>query len=142
MMSDKNIIKVLADGPLLITGQIEVINPFGTVLREGTDIALCRCGESRNKPFCDGSHKDEEFENDGIFTGVTSEPLEEDGPLQITVHPNAGLFVQGPATIQSADGEFETTKNEVALCRCGRSGNKPFCDMSHKGCEFEPEYFD
>ena len=105
-MSDKNLVKGLVDGPLLCTGQIEVINPFGELLQKGTEIALCRCGGSRNKPFCDGSHRDEEFECDGIFTGITTEPLEEDGPLQITVHPNAGLFVQGPMTILSSDGEF------------------------------------
>ena len=140
-MSDKNLVKGLVDGPLLCTGQIEVINPFGELLQKGTEIALCRCGGSRNKPFCDGSHRDEAFECDGIFTGIATEPLEEDGPLQITVHPNAGLFVQGPMTILSSDGNFVTTRNEVALCRCGKSGNKPFCDITHKGCEFEPDLF-
>ena len=140
-MSDKNIVKGTVNGPLLCTGQIEVVNPFGELLKQGTEIALCRCGGSHNKPFCDGSHQDEEFECDGIFTGVTSEPLEEDGPLQMTVHPNAGLFAQGPMTIMSSDDNFVTTRNEAALCRCGESGNKPFCDISHKGCEFEPDLF-
>jgi len=140
-MSDKNLVKGLVDGPLLCTGQIEVLNPFGELLQKGTEIALCRCGGSRNKPFCDGSHQDEEFECDGIFTGITSEPLEEDGPLLLTVHPNAGLFAQGPMTIMSSDDNFVTTRNEAALCRCGESGNKPFCDISHKGCEFEPDLF-
>ena len=79
--------------------------------------------------------------NNAIFTGITSEPLEEDGPLQITVHPNAGLLVQGPMTILSSDGNLVTTRNEAALCRCGKSGNKPFCDITHKGCEFEPDLF-
>ena len=133
-MSDKNLVKGLVDGPLLCTGQIEVINPFGELLQKGTEIALCRCGGSRNKPFCDGSHRDEEFECDGIFTGIATEPLEEDGPLQITVHPNAGLFVQGPMTILSSDGNFVTTRNEAALCRCGKSGNKPFCENTPQGC--------
>mgnify|MGYP001816027018 FL=1 len=140
-MSDKNLVKGLVDGPLLCTGQIEVINPFGELLQKGTEIALCRCGGSRNKPFCDGSHRDEEFECDGIFTGITTEPLEADGPLQITEHAHAGLFVQGPMTILSSDGNFVTTRNEAALCRCGKSGNKPFCDITHKGCEFEPDLF-
>jgi CDGSH-type Zn-finger protein len=140
-MSDKNLVKGLVDGPLLCTGQIEVLNPFGDLLQKGTEIALCRCGGSRNKPFCDGSHQDEEFECDGIFTGITSEPLEEDGPLLLTVHPNAGLFAQGPMTVLSSDDNFVTTRNEAALCRCGKSGNKPFCDISHKGCEFETDLF-
>ena len=141
-MGEKNIIEVLVDGPLLCTGEIDVVNPFGQSLRKGAEIRLCRCGMSRNKPLCDGSHADEEFESDGIFAGVTEEELDGDGPLQITVHPNAGLFAQGPMTILSSDGNFSTTKTEVALCRCGRSGNKPFCDLSHKGCEFEPDLFE
>ena len=141
-MSDKNIIKPLVDGPLLCTGRIVVVNPFGDVLKEGEELALCRCGESRNKPFCDGSHREAEFENDGVFTGVTSEPLDEDEPLQITVHPNAGLFAQGPMTIVSSDDTFSSTRNEAAFCRCGKSGNKPFCDISHKECDFEPNLFD
>ena len=141
-MSEKNLIKPLVNGPLLCTGRIQVLNPFGELLQEGSELALCRCGESRNKPLCDGSHREAEFENDGIFTGVTSEPLDADEPLQITVHPNAGLFAQGPMTIESADGEFATTRNEAAFCRCGKSGNKPFCDISHKECEFEPNLFD
>lgn len=136
-MSDNNTIKGLVNGPLLCKGRIRVVNPSGAVLHEGTEIALCRCGGSRNKPLCDGSHSEEDFECDGIFTGVTAEPLEENSPLVITVHPNAGLFAQGPMTILSSDGNFSTTRNEVAFCRCGRSGNKPFCDMSHKECEFE-----
>lgn len=45
------------DGPLLVTGEFEVKAPDGTVLFAGTKAALCRCGASRNKPFCDGSHK-------------------------------------------------------------------------------------
>jgi len=141
MMDEKNVVKPLVDGPLLCIGRIEVINPFGELLREGAEIALCRCGASRNKPFCDGSHREEGFESDGIFTGVTSESLEEAGPLQLTVHPNAGLFAQGPMHILSSDGNFSTTRDEAAFCRCGKSGNKPFCDISHKDCEFEPDLF-
>ncbi len=43
-MSEKNLVKGLVDGPLLCTGQIEVLNPFGELLQKGAEIALCRCG--------------------------------------------------------------------------------------------------
>jgi CDGSH-type Zn-finger protein len=46
------------DGPYLVRGDFELIDPDGNVIdpRRRT-IALCRCGASRTKPFCDGTHK-------------------------------------------------------------------------------------
>ena len=43
-------------GPLVAHGPLEVVLEDGTVVRRGTHAALCRCGASRAKPFCDGSH--------------------------------------------------------------------------------------
>jgi CDGSH-type Zn-finger protein len=46
------------DGPLLVRGAVDIVGPDGTVLpRRRRTIALCRCGLSSLKPFCDGSHK-------------------------------------------------------------------------------------
>ena len=46
------------DGPLLVRGDVDIVAPDGTVLpRRRRTIALCRCGLSALKPFCDGSHK-------------------------------------------------------------------------------------
>ena len=51
-------IKVMKDGPLLIEGKVIITDENGDVNEtEGKMIALCRCGHSANKPFCDGSHK-------------------------------------------------------------------------------------
>lgn len=44
---------------------------------------------------------------------------------------SAGIFVKGPIVIESADGSEYEVRNRVALCRCGSSRNKPFCDASH-----------
>lgn len=56
-------IKVRDSGPYLVTGPITLVdadlNPY-TI--EGENVALCRCGHSQNKPFCDGSHKTVGFE--------------------------------------------------------------------------------
>jgi uncharacterized Fe-S cluster protein YjdI len=48
-----------ANGPLLVSGGVRVVE--GTVLYEGERAALCRCGGSSNKPFCDGTHKTNGF---------------------------------------------------------------------------------
>lgn len=45
------------NGPLFVRGQVRVIGDDGTVLREDTRVALCRCGGSANKPFCDNTHR-------------------------------------------------------------------------------------
>lgn len=49
-------IQASADGPLLVSGGVRVVDGDGTVLYEGERAALCRCGGSANKPFCDGTH--------------------------------------------------------------------------------------
>lgn len=45
------------NGPLFLRGQIRVSDGDGNVIREDTRVALCRCGGSANKPFCDGTHR-------------------------------------------------------------------------------------
>ena len=57
----------------------------------------------------------------------------------ITVRDNGPLLVQGPITVIDAAGtqfNIPADKPAVALCRCGQSTNKPFCDVRHKGCGF------
>ncbi|WKW47528.1 (4Fe-4S)-binding protein [Myroides sp. JBRI-B21084] len=49
-------ITILANGPLLCTGKIKIIYPNGNEEEKTNNTALCRCGASANKPFCDGNH--------------------------------------------------------------------------------------
>lgn len=56
-MSDTRI-KALKNGPLEVSGPVEVTDSAGARRPVDEDpIYLCRCGHSANKPFCDGSHK-------------------------------------------------------------------------------------
>jgi CDGSH-type Zn-finger protein len=51
-------IVVCPDGPLLVRGDFEIVSPSGEPLpRQRQTVALCRCGASAIKPYCDGSHK-------------------------------------------------------------------------------------
>lgn len=59
-----------------------------------------------------------------------------DGAL-IEVTAAGPLVVQGPVRIRLADGSEETKDGKVALCRCGSSGRKPFCDGSHRRVNFQ-----
>ena len=50
-------IQARINGPLYVQGHVRIVGPGGRLIREDTRVALCRCGHSENKPFCDGSHR-------------------------------------------------------------------------------------
>jgi CDGSH-type Zn-finger protein len=57
-------IKIVKDGPLAIVGGIELVDGEGSKPECIEHYTLCRCGVSKNKPFCDGSHHDIEFKDE------------------------------------------------------------------------------
>ena len=213
-------IQVTENGPYLVSGgvplteQAIVTNAEGDSLnyKEGKKFpaqpqyALCRCGHSANKPFCDGSHAKTGF--DGAETASREPYLDQaktyEGPTMMLTdaeslcafarfcdpkgriwnligqtdnpearrlvefeaahcpsgrliawdrktgkaiepkyHPSIGLiwdteksvggpiWVRGGIPVIAADGEAYELRNQLTLCRCGRSSNKPFCDGSH-----------
>ncbi len=50
-------IRLRHNGPLLLQGPVQVVDADGGVIRLAESMALCRCGASRELPFCDGSHR-------------------------------------------------------------------------------------
>jgi len=216
-------IKITENGPYIVTGNVplseKVITPQGAgytlepgrTLPQAETYALCRCGKSKNPPFCDGSHiacgfngqetasREPYVDRAGIMEGpgidlmddgrcafarfchrengnaweLTEESyteenrdeaiiaasdcpagrltaLDKDGrmiePLLdqaiiIAQDPerdtSAGIFVTGGIPIEAADSTVYEVRNRVALCRCGGSRNKPFCDTEHITIEFE-----
>ena len=57
-------IKVNNNGPYVISGEINLVDADGNPFTKNETFALCRCGHSSNKPFCDGSHSREGFESE------------------------------------------------------------------------------
>lgn len=59
--------------------------------------------------------------------------------VKIAVRDNGPFLVTGPVTVEDADGKtFDVGgKETIALCRCGASVKRPFCDGSHNRCGFE-----
>jgi len=55
-------LSVMKNGPLLVSGLFCVKDADGNIIKEGEKAAICRCGGSANKPFCDGQHKNIGFE--------------------------------------------------------------------------------
>ena len=134
-----NSIMVRPDGPLICKADTEITlqNADAEVILKDKEFALCRCGLSKKKPFCDGSHKKEAVQMAQTFSDEREEDINGlEGDLIITVKTNAMYSVQGPVTIFSRDGLSKTTRTKAALCRCGFSENKPFCDAKHKKCGF------
>ena len=132
-----NKIIVRPDGPLVITGNIIIRDASSNILLEDSEAWLCRCGQTAKPPFCDGAHKKTSFEDAADINDQRKQDLENsdaktDTRLEITVRENAMLLCNGPVTITNKQQTQSTTRNKVALCRCGKSNNKPFCDASHK----------
>ena len=63
----KTKISINNKGSIKIEGDFEIVDPTGAAygLQGRTVISLCRCGQSKNKPFCDGSHK-ENFDHEPV----------------------------------------------------------------------------
>jgi len=61
-------------------------------------------------------------------------------PLMIRCRENGPLVIQGPIKVFDHQGKefaIPAGKDTIALCRCGHSKNKPFCDGSHRTCGFQ-----
>jgi CDGSH-type Zn-finger protein/uncharacterized Fe-S cluster protein YjdI len=106
----------------------------------GFRATLCRCGASRNKPYCDGSHL-------GIGFNATGEPPSgktdmlplRDGVLAIDPQANGPLRVRGNLEITSGTGRVVARVTSASLCRCGGSATKPFCDGTHTKIGFRSD---
>ncbi|MEG0324716.1 MAG: CDGSH iron-sulfur domain-containing protein [Raoultibacter sp.] len=216
-------ITITENGPYVVTGNVPLKRVFITpveghyeyrldhIFKTEESYALCRCGQSQNHPFCDGSHIETHFRgpetasrdpfldradlfpgesidlfddgrcafarfchrNEGDVWSLTEESgdahLREEAirastecPSGRLVHRNnadgsliepqldpeislledpqqdvsAGLYVKGGIPLESADGSTYELRNRYALCRCGESRNKPFCDAMHVPAEF------
>jgi CDGSH-type Zn-finger protein/uncharacterized Fe-S cluster protein YjdI len=129
-----NVLRVRENGPYAVHAQIEGL--AGTTFRA----TLCRCGMSKRKPYCDGSHAAAGFAATGEPAAVPSEPLAERcGALQIDPTPNGPLRLSGSVEICSGTGRTVTRTQSARLCRCGASANKPFCDGSHARVGFRSD---
>ncbi len=128
-----NTARVLENGPIAVNAELSI---DGEAV--GTRAVLCRCGHSKNKPYCDGSHVKAGFEATGEIPLVEAEALESrDGPLSITQLDNGPLIAEGNLEILRGSGAKSTVTTKAAFCRCGASANKPYCDGSHMKIGFK-----
>jgi len=180
---------------------------------KGDPVYICRCGNSKNAPFCDGSHIENRFEgsetasfepilkNAEIIKGPnltladnesycafarfcdaygrvwnlvnygderadreaireacdcpagrlmifdkSGKPIEEKLPQEVCVIEDSKLKISGPLwvrggiRVESENGESYEVRNKQTLCRCGASGNKPFCNGAHASIKYKAKY--
>ncbi|MBS0308693.1 MAG: CDGSH iron-sulfur domain-containing protein [Proteobacteria bacterium] len=130
-----NVLHIRENGPLALHASMTIAE--NTHCMRAT---LCRCGASKNKPYCDGSHVAIGFMATGEPTTQDSAPLAvRNGPLNVMPLTDGPLQIKGSLEIVTGTGRTIQRTTETYLCRCGASGNKPFCDGSHKKIGFKSE---
>ncbi|MEM1205525.1 MAG: CDGSH iron-sulfur domain-containing protein [Acidobacteriota bacterium] len=133
----ENTVRLEADGPVYLAGDLEITDAAGNVTRE-TRAALCRCGASHSKPYCDGQHSKAEFQDVGaVGTAKTKDAKAGATTLKVRILADGPILLDGPYRLANAEGEICMETGSGALCRCGASKNKPFCDGQHKPAGFE-----
>ncbi|WP_306114184.1 MULTISPECIES: CDGSH iron-sulfur domain-containing protein [unclassified Roseovarius] len=208
-MSEDPVIEERENGPLVAKGIRRMVGPDGAEIEIKEVMALCRCGRSEMKPFCDGSHKEAGFESrggepagpdklltyEGAEVTVTYNPLlcshaaecgrlashifnpeqkpwvqpdkgavaeveavitacpsgalalkRPDGAREhrlaercdVTIEKNGPYWVQNVKSPVGAQGQGMSSKKYV-LCRCGLSGNKPYCDGTHRDAGWQDD---
>lgn len=207
-MTDEPTIEERENGPLVIKGLRSMRGPDGQKIDVKPVMALCRCGGSKSKPFCDGSHKDLGFQSRGgkpagidrVIEYIGSEVSVSFNPLLCShaaecgriasdifnpaqrpwIQPDNGTVDQVREVVAACPSgalaltdngarvhlvadraEIEVEKNgpyrvldvpspvapqsqgmserKYVLCRCGQSGNKPFCDGTHRDIGWKDE---
>ena len=128
-----NLASVREGGPYAFRAQLQIDGAAA-----GFRATLCRCGASKNKPYCDGSHHEIGFTATGEPpSGKTDVLPVRDGVLAIDPQANGPLKVRGNLEIMSGTGRVVARVTSTYLCRCGGSANKPFCDGTHAKIGFK-----
>jgi CDGSH-type Zn-finger protein/uncharacterized Fe-S cluster protein YjdI len=130
-----NTARVLENGPLAFVAELDVKGDTSSLRA-----TLCRCGQSKNKPFCDHSHEAAGFKATGEPETTPTEPLARPGgPLKVSTIKNGPLYVEGALEVCATSGRTISRAEKHWFCRCGHSAKKPFCDGTHKKTGFTAE---
>jgi CDGSH-type Zn-finger protein/uncharacterized Fe-S cluster protein YjdI len=128
-----NTVFVRENGPLAIHADMVIDGEEGSFRA-----TLCRCGASKNKPYCDGSHIDAEFKATGELPAKAFEPLDDrGGKVTVTPFPDGPVQVEGNLEICCGTGHTIEKTQKAFFCRCGASDNKPYCDGTHQKIGFK-----
>jgi len=133
----ENTVMVSYDGPYFIRGELDIDGSLDDMPGVAYRAALCRCGESKNKPFCDNSHENISFKDYGAIGDKGESLSETGGRLEVQALTDGPLVLKGNVRLYSSSGRLAWSGKKTALCRCGASKNKPFCDGMHNEVGFK-----
>jgi CDGSH-type Zn-finger protein/uncharacterized Fe-S cluster protein YjdI len=132
-----NTVRIRENGPLAFHAALAVRTEVPAPAFRAT---LCRCGASQSKPYCDGSHHAAGFIATGEpASGEMQSLAARDGPLEVVPARNGPLLVHGALEVVTGTGRTIARLATTALCRCGHSANKPYCDGSHAKAGFRAD---
>ena len=137
--ASENEVHIANDGPLYVSGDLSIDGASDDMHSVSRRAALCRCGASKNKPFCDNSHREIDFQDAGAVGELGLADTEAGGPLEIKRIPDGPIEVSGNFSIRAGSGRKAWSGRKAYLCRCGQSANKPFCDGAHKEAGFKAD---
>ena len=131
-----NLVSIREGGPYAFNAEL-VLDGDAIPLRA----TLCRCGASKNKPYCDGSHHEVGFAASGEPPTVAPTDMlpVRNGPLRIDPQLDGPYQVRGNLELLSGTGRMVSRVTSARLCRCGGSSTKPFCDNTHLKNGFRSE---
>ena len=136
---EENNTAITQNGPLYVSGKLKIEGVPDDMPGTSFRAALCRCGASNNKPFCDNSHIKAGFTDSGAVGEKNPGHSTEVGELSIKPLTDGPLLFNGNLTIYASTGRKAWQGEKAALCRCGASKNKPFCDGSHVAAGFKSD---
>ena len=131
----KNVIVVRKDSYYEFIGDIE-IQGTNVAIEQEVRAALCRCGLSKNKPFCDNSHRQGFKAPASMINMDSGKPGGTGGKLLVKIYENGSIEVNGNYELRDEHGNTIQFGSHAWLCRCGQSSEKPFCDSTHKQVGF------
>lgn len=151
--SKKPIIQPMKDGPYLVSGLEKLANAKGPV-ETGDKYALCRCGGSENKPFCDGTHGKINFSSEKL-PGRVEDKRDNYPGKDITVHDNRGICAHAgyctdglPSAFRLKEEPFvdpdgapaEDVARQTRMCPSGALSHS-IDDEEHRDQERDPQIF-
>jgi CDGSH-type Zn-finger protein len=133
MVEGKGTITIRPHGPYRVEGGVPLEGPDGEAYEAKPAYSLCRCGQSKTKPYCDASHKECGFVGtevaDVSSPGGAPEAVEDASVIRVVRDGPYEVF--GAPALTYSDGRVCEERSYYRLCRCGASRSKPFCDDSH-----------
>jgi CDGSH-type Zn-finger protein len=133
---ERNEVRMTPEGQLYLHGNVEIHTSWGMI--RDTRVALCGCGASQNKPFCDGSHETAGFYDSEAAGVIPLSPQSSSGVLRVLIQADGPYVIEGALPPGSKNGAVPgDSSSRLALCRCGKSQHRPYCDGSHQGAGFK-----